>query len=73
MIIGGACYFGMQMTLAFQTNAEHSHNLTYGKNIVQQKNYDQLAEGYYTARALHYIGNLQLKSDGSYTYGDKIK
>ncbi len=36
--------------------SEHSHNLAYGKNIVLQKSYDKLAEGYYTVIALRNLG-----------------
>lgn len=33
--------------------SEHSHNLSFGKNIVQDQEYDALAEGYYTVIAIH--------------------
>ncbi len=33
--------------------SEHSHNLSFGKNIVQGQEYDALAEGYYTVIAIH--------------------
>lgn len=36
--------------------SQHSHNLNFGRSIVQGKNYDKLAEGYYTAKALHRLG-----------------
>ncbi len=36
--------------------SEHSHNLAFGKNIVLQKSYDKLAEGYYTVKALRNLG-----------------
>lgn len=36
--------------------SQHSHNLNFGRSIVQGKSYDKLAEGYYTAKALHRLG-----------------
>lgn len=36
--------------------SQHSHNLNFGRSVVQGKTYDKLAEGYYTAKALHHLG-----------------
>ncbi len=36
--------------------SEHSHNLTYGKNIVLRRSYNKLAEGCYAVKALRNLG-----------------
>ena len=49
----GLCHLGDYEATLF---SEHSHNLAFGKAIVLKNNYDKLAEGYYTVRALHNLG-----------------
>ncbi|MBQ7360130.1 MAG: NAD(P)H-dependent glycerol-3-phosphate dehydrogenase [Lachnospiraceae bacterium] len=46
----GLCHLGDYEATLF---SEHSHNLSYGKAIVLQNKYCELAEGYYTVKALH--------------------
>ena len=49
----GLCHLGDYEATLF---SEHSHNLCFGKNIVQGKIYNQLAEGYYTVKAIRNLG-----------------
>lgn len=49
----GLCHLGDYEATLF---SEHSHNLGFGKNIVQGKTYKQLAEGYYTVKAIRNLG-----------------
>jgi len=49
----GLCHLGDYEATLF---SEHSHNLRFGKNFVQGNRYDELAEGYYTAKALYKLG-----------------
>lgn len=49
----GLCHLGDYEATLF---SEHSHNLCFGKNIVQGKTYNQLAEGYYTVKAVRNLG-----------------
>lgn len=49
----GLCHLGDYEATLF---SEHSHNLSFGKNIVQGKTYNQLAEGYYTVKAIRNLG-----------------
>lgn len=49
----GLCHLGDYEATLF---SEHSQNLTFGKKAVMNESYDKLAEGYYTARALHNLG-----------------
>lgn len=49
----GLCHLGDYEATLF---SEHSHNLSYGKAIVSQSDYSELAEGYYTVKALHNLG-----------------
>ena len=49
----GLCHLGDYEATLF---SEHSHNLCFGKNIVQGKTYHQLAEGYYTVKAIRNLG-----------------
>ena len=49
----GLCHLGDYEATLF---SEHSHNLNFGKNIVQGKSYNQLAEGYYTVKAIRNLG-----------------
>ena len=49
----GLCHLGDYEATLF---SEHSHNLRFGKNIVQGKTYNQLAEGYYTVKAIRNLG-----------------
>ena len=49
----GLCHLGDYEATLF---SEHSHNLCFGKNIVQGKTYNQLAEGYYTVKAIRNLG-----------------
>ena len=49
----GLCHLGDYEATLF---SEHSHNLNFGKNIVLNKDYDKLAEGYYTVKALCNLG-----------------
>lgn len=49
----GLCHLGDYEATLF---SEHSHNLCFGKNIVQGKEYNQLAEGYYTVKAVRNLG-----------------
>ena len=46
----GLCHLGDYEATLF---SEHSHNLSFGKSIVQNQNYNELAEGYYTVKAIH--------------------
>ena len=46
----GLCHLGDYEATLF---SEHSHNLSYGKAIALQSKYYELAEGYYTVKALH--------------------
>ena len=46
----GLCHLGDYEATLF---SEHSHNLSFGKSIVQNQNYTELAEGYYTVKAIH--------------------
>lgn len=50
----GLCHLGDYEATLF---SHHSHNLTFGKCIVQKKPYEKLAEGYYTVKALRNLGN----------------
>ncbi len=49
----GLCHLGDYEATLFSS---HSHNLTFGRNIVLKKEYDKLAEGYYTVKALRNLG-----------------
>ena len=49
----GLCHLGDYEATLF---SEHSHNRTFGRNVVQNKDYDKLAEGYYTVKALRNLG-----------------
>ena len=49
----GLCHLGDYEATLF---SEHSHNLLFGKNFVQGKPYEELAEGYYTVKALYKLG-----------------
>ena len=49
----GLCHLGDYEATLF---SEHSHNLSFGKSIVQGKSYDGLAEGYYTVKAIRKLG-----------------
>ncbi len=49
----GLCHLGDYEATLF---SDHSHNLSYGKAMVLQKDYNKLAEGYYTVKALHNLG-----------------
>ena len=49
----GLCHLGDYEATLFSA---HSHNLCFGKNIVQGKTYNQLAEGYYTVKAIRNLG-----------------
>ena len=49
----GLCHLGDYEATLF---SEHSHNLLFGKNFVQGNRYDELAEGYYTVKAIHKLG-----------------
>ncbi len=46
----GLCHLGDYEATLF---SEHSHNLSFGKSIVQNQSYNELAEGYYTVKAIH--------------------
>ena len=46
----GLCHLGDYEATLF---SEHSHNLRFGKDFVQGNHYAELAEGYYTAKAIH--------------------
>ena len=45
----GLCHLGDYEATVF---SEYSHNRKYGELFIQQKEYDQLAEGFYTVKAL---------------------
>lgn len=49
----GLCHLGDYEATLF---SEHSHNLSFGKSIVQNKEYHELAEGYHTVKALRKLG-----------------
>lgn len=49
----GLCHLGDYEATLF---SEHSQNLTFGKKIILKEPYNKLAEGYYTVRALHFLG-----------------
>lgn len=49
----GLCHLGDYEATLF---SEHSHNLAFGRSIVQGIKYDNLAEGYYTVKALRRLG-----------------
>lgn len=49
----GLCHLGDYEATLF---SEHSQNLTFGKSVVLQTDYDKLAEGYYTVKALRNLG-----------------
>lgn len=49
----GLCHLGDYEATLF---SEHSHNLSYGKSVVQGKQYHELAEGYYTVKAIRKLG-----------------
>lgn len=49
----GLCHLGDYEATLF---SEHSHNLSYGKCIVQGKSYHALAEGFYTVKAIRKLG-----------------
>ena len=49
----GLCHLGDYEATLF---SEHSHNLAFGKSLVQGKKFGELAEGYYTVRALRNLG-----------------
>jgi len=51
--IYGLCHLGDYEATLF---SEHSHNLSFGKSIVQDRPYPELAEGYYTVKALRKLG-----------------
>ena len=48
----GLCHLGDYEATLF---SQHSHNLNFGKCFVRGEKYDKLAEGYYTAKALHHM------------------
>lgn len=49
----GLCHLGDYEATLF---SEHSHNLSFGKSIVQGEKYNELAEGYYTVMAICKLG-----------------
>lgn len=49
----GLCHLGDYEATLF---SEHSHNLSFGKKFVQGLEYDELAEGYYTVKAVRKLG-----------------
>lgn len=49
----GLCHLGDYEATLF---SEHSHNLAFGKSIVQGECYEELAEGYYTVKAIRKLG-----------------
>ena len=49
----GLCHLGDYEATLF---SKHSHNLTFGKNFVQGVKYNDLAEGYYTVKAIWKLG-----------------
>ncbi len=49
----GLCHLGDYEATLF---SEHSHNLSFGKSIVQGAKYNELAEGYYTVKAIRKLG-----------------
>ena len=49
----GLCHLGDYEATVF---SPHSHNRQFGEYLVQGKSYDQLAEGYYTVKALVQLG-----------------
>jgi len=49
----GLCHLGDYEATLF---SEHSHNLLFGKNFVQGKQYEELAEGCYTVKAIRKLG-----------------
>ena len=49
----GLCHLGDYEATLF---SEHSHNLLFGKRFVQGKEYNELAEGYYTVKAILKLG-----------------
>ncbi len=49
----GLCHLGDYEATLF---SPHSHNLSFGKCVVQNKPYEKLAEGYYTVKALRNLG-----------------
>lgn len=49
----GLCHLGDYEATVF---SQYSHNRQFGENVVLGKEYNKLAEGYYTARALYEIG-----------------
>ena len=49
----GLCHLGDYEATLF---SEHSHNLSFGKRIVQGLEYNELAEGYYTVKAICKLG-----------------
>lgn len=49
----GLCHLGDYEATLF---SEHSHNLAFGKSVVQGTPYDKLAEGYYTVKAIRNLG-----------------
>ena len=49
----GLCHLGDYEATLF---SEHSHNLSFGKNIVRGESYHQLAEGYFTVKAIRNLG-----------------
>lgn len=49
----GLCHLGDYEATLF---SEHSHNLAFGKSIVLGEEYTQLAEGYYTVKAIRKLG-----------------
>lgn len=51
----GLCHLGDYEATVF---SEHSHNRKFGESVVNGIEYNQLAEGYYTAQALHNLSEL---------------
>lgn len=49
----GLCHLGDYEATLF---SEHSHNLSFGKKFVQGIKYNELAEGYYTVKAIRRLG-----------------
>lgn len=49
----GLCHLGDYEATLF---SPHSHNLCFGKSVVRREEYHELAEGYYTVKALHNLG-----------------
>ena len=58
----GLCHLGDYEATLF---SDHSHNLTFGKRIVRGEEFSQLAEGYFTVKAICKLGKAyQILYDG---------